>query len=492
MRYVFAILLLSAVFAQAQDSLYLSFDDALNTVIAHNSDVQEAKYEWISRKEMSSGAYGDFEPQLVGRMNKERADRPSALFTETKDEYKISVQGNLPTGTQYDVGFNQATYTHSDYTSELYFGGELRQHLLKDGPIYFAPTNNLRQAKLQQEVAYQKYRNTLTDIIENFCDAYWNYYYSQQILVFATKSADVAKEIVDDASKRLSLGLLSPLDYQKAVAEYSDRESARLEALDKLRSARLTLLLSLSSSEYMQDTRPIAIHPDFSIDSSILLDTKDLQDSIKMMHPVYLYQKADLELRETVLSAHKSSFLPTLDLIGSYGIRSRDDNARTAVHNFKETKRRQTVLAGGIEYVVPLFANIKERHQMAAEKANVRSSEMRLSLVLDKLLEEFRILRKRTDEVRSQFQYGETSVDFHKKELEEEFKKMKLGKSNYHQIFDIEEDLQEAQRRHLETIRMLHVIDIRASKAKGKLLLQNKLEKWHDGKLLLREDLLSE
>ena len=129
---------------------------------------------------------------------------------------------------------------------------------------------------------------------------------------------------------------------------------------------------------------------------------------------------------------------------------------------------------------------------MAAEKANVRSSEMRLSLVLDKLLEEFRILRKRTDEVRSQFQYGETSVDFHKKELEEEFKKMKLGKSNYHQIFDIEEDLQEAQRRHLETIRMLHVIDIRASKAKGKLLLQNKLEKWHDGKLLLREDLLSE
>ena len=226
MRYVFPILLLSAVFAQAQDSLYLSFDDALNTVIAHNSDVQEAKYEWISRKEMSSGAYGDFEPQLVGRMNKERADRPSALFTETKDEYKISVQGNLPTGTQYDVGFNQATYTHSDYTSELYFGGELRQHLLKDGPIYFAPTNNLRQAKLQQEVAYQKYRNTLTDIIENFCDAYWNYYYSQQILVFATKSADVAKEIVDDASKRLSLGLLSPLDYQKAVAEYSDRESA--------------------------------------------------------------------------------------------------------------------------------------------------------------------------------------------------------------------------------------------------------------------------
>ena len=394
MRNFLSILLLLTAFIQAQDSLYLSFEDALNVVIAHNSDVQEAKYEWISRRENASSAYGDFEPTLVGRMNKERADRPSALFTETKDEYKIGIQGNLPTGTQYDVGFNQATYTHSDYTSELYFGGELRQHILKDGPIYAAPLNNLRQAQLQQEAAYQKYRNSLADIIENFCDAYWNYYYSDQILFFATKSANVAKEIVEDASKRLTLGLLSPLDYQKAVAEYSDRESARLEALDKLRSARLALLLTLSSSEYMQDTRPIAIHPELQIDTSTAIDSLALLDSIKLMHPLYLYQKADLELRETILKGHKSNFLPTFDLVGSYGIRSRDDNARMAVHNFKDHRRRQSVLAGGFEFAVPLFANIKERHQIAAEKANVRSSTVRLSLVLDKLFEEYRILRK--------------------------------------------------------------------------------------------------
>ena len=492
MRIWLFILLASFALAQAQDSLYLSFEDALNVVIAHNSDVQEAKYEWINRKEIAAGSYGDFEPQLVGRMFKERGDSPSALFTETKDEYKLSIQGNLPTGTQYDVGFNQAAYTHSDYTSELYFGAEVRQHLLKDGPLFFAPTNNLRQAKLQQEAAYQKYRNSLTDIIENFCDAYWNYYYSEQILLFATKSASVAKEIVDDAGKRLNLGLLSILDYQKAVAEYSDRESARLDALDKLRSARLSLLLMLSSSEYIQDPRPIATHPDLNIDTTVTTDTLALMDSIKLMHPVYLFQKADLELKETVLDGHKSAFLPTFDLIGNYGIRSRDDNAKTAIHNFKETKRRQTVLAGGFEFSVPLFANVKERHQMAAEKANVRAATVRLTLVFDKLLEEYRILKRRSAEVRSQYQYGVTSVEFHEKELEEEFKKIQSGKSNYHQIFEIEEDLREAQKRHLETIRTLHIIDVRETKAKGKLLLQNHLESWHEGKLLLREDLLSE
>lgn len=492
MRNFTPILLLMVALAQAQDSLYLSFEDALNVVIAYNSDVQEAKYEWIKYKEQASGAYGDFEPQLVGKMSKERGDRPGALFTETKDEYKIGIQGALPTGTQYDIGFNQTTYTHSDYTTELYFGGELRQHILKDGPLYFSPLNNIQQAKIQQEAAYQKYRNSLTDILETFCEAYWNYYYSDQILLFATKSANVAKKIVEDADKRQNLGLLSPLDYQKAVAEYSDRESARLEATDNLRNARLTLLLTMSSPKYMQDTRPIAIHPNLQIDTCTTTDSLALMDSIKLMHPIYLYQAADLELRQTILNGHKTNFLPTFDLVGSYGIRSRDDNARTAIHNFKETKNRQTVLAGGFEFSIPLFANIKERHQIAAEKANVRASTMRLSLILDKLFEEYRILRKRSSEVRNQYNFGEISVQFHEKELEEEFKKMYMGKSNYHQIFEIEEDLREAQKRHLETIKMLHVIDIRESKAKGKLLLQNKLENWNDRKLLLREDLLNE
>lgn len=492
MKRLIQTLLLFIAFAQCQDSLFLTFEDALDAVVKYNSDIQAAKYEWINRKEIASAAYGDFEPRLVGKMINERAKRPSALFDETKDEYQIALQGNLPTGTEYDIGFNQTTYTHSSYTSELYFGGELRQHILKDGPLYYSPMNGVKQAELQQEAAYHKYRNELTDVIEKFCDTYWNYYYSDRILLFATQSANAAKEIVDDARKRLSLGLLSPLDYQRTVAEYSDRESARLEALDKLRNARLELLLALSSPQYMQDQRPLAIHPELNIDTAFTIDSLSLVDSIKRMHPLYLYQKVDYELRESVLSEHKSGFLPTFDVIGRYGIRSRDDNARTAVHNFRESKRRQTVLAGGFEFSVPLFANVKERHQIAAEKANVRSSVMRLSLVLNKIFEEYRILRRRAGEVRGQYQFSLASVDFHEKELEEEFKKMQMGKSNYHQIFDIEEDLREAQKRHLETIHMLHVIDVRESKAKGKLLLQNNLERWKDGKLLLREDLLSE
>ena len=482
---------IQVVFAQ-EDSLVINFNEALKMVIGNNSDVQEAKYNWIVRSEYAQGAYGNFEPHLIGRAFKERGESPSALFTETKDEYKIGVQGKLPTGTEYDVGFNQATYTHSDYTSELYFGAELRQHLLKDGPLYLSPTNDLRSAKFQKEYAYQKYREALSEILEKFCDSYWNYYYSQQMLQFSTESAKVAADIVNDAQKRVKHGLLSQLDYQKTIAEFSNREAARLEALDKLRAARLDFLLMLSSTEMLQDERPLAIAPDTKLDSGRVLDSLTFIDSISAMHPTYLSQNAELDIRETELDLHKSNFLPKVDLVGNYGIRNRDNNAHAAVAGFKSKNIRQTVLAGGIEIDIPLFANIHERHQIAAEKANVRSAKIRLTLIQSKLFEEYKMLKKRAVELREQWQLSEVTVKYHEKELEEEFKKLELGKSNYHQIFETEEDLREAKQRHLESMRLLRVIDVRLARATGKILLQNDLESWKEGKLTLHEDLLHE
>jgi hypothetical protein len=67
-----------------------------------------------------------------------------------------------------------------------------------------------------------------------------------------------------------------------------------------------------------------------------------------------------------------------------------------------------------------------------------------------------------------------------------------MGKSNYREIFEMEEDLREAERRQLENMRTLRIIDVRLMRATGKLLLQNGLETWKNEKLVLREDLTAE
>ena len=83
-------------------------------------------------------------------------------------------------------------------------------------------------------------------------------------------------------------------------------------------------------------------------------------------------------------------------------------------------------------------------------------------------------------------------MEYHQKELEEEFKKLAMGKSNYREIFEMEEDLREAERRQLENMRTLRVIDVRLMRASGKLLLQNGLETWKNDRLVLRDDLTAE
>ena len=54
----------------------------------------------------------------------------------------------------------------------------------------------------------------------------------------------------------------------------------------------------------------------------------------------------------------------------------------------------------------------------------------------------------------------------------------------------MEDDLRQAQQRHLECMKLLRVIDIRLVRATGKLLMQNGFESWTDGKITLRKELL--
>lgn len=298
----------------------------------------------------------------------------------------------------------------------------------------------------------------------------------------------VAESISVDAEKQFKLGLLSAIDDEKAIAELSIRKSKQLDAKSNLRDEQSNFLL-LNDAGLLRSTRPLTIRPETKIDSVWAPDSLALLDSLKKIHPEILMQQAEVERRKLVKDTHKSEMLPELNLTGSYGIRSRDDNANEAVAKFRSESRRDHVLSGGFEIEVPLFANHKERHLAAAENANVRGAEIRMQLLCNKIVEDNLVLEKRASEIMSQLIYEQTSVKYRKEELAEEFKKMRAGKSNYHEIFDIEEDLREAEKKEIEVIRMAHLLQIKLDKSLGALLSRNRLEYRKEGEIYLREDL---
>ncbi|HTO16853.1 MAG TPA: TolC family protein [Edaphocola sp.] len=331
---------------------------------------------------------------------------------------------------------------------------------------------------------------TLINITEKLETAYWDFYYAQQTFLFETKSLNIAKQILDDAHKRLEQGKISVLEQQKASAELSKRESRLLDALGDLRKKQIDLLLLIASPTLLKEYKIITVHPNTNIEIYSPTDSISLYDTLINIHPNYLAKKYELDKRNFYRDSFKGERLPTINLIGSYGIRSRNDNANEAVSKFKSKKDRQSVLSGGVEIEIPLFTGYREKYIMESENLLIRASEIRLKLMTHYLIENSFILQKRIIDLAKQIIYEKKSVEYHKKELQEEFIKLNVGKSNLNIIFEKEEDLRVAQKKELEIICQFHLHLIQLEKSKGSLLLKNKLETYKDNSFSLRNDLL--
>lgn len=476
-------------FEKSNDSIVIDLNKALLLMFKNNPDIQEAKYSWLSKSKLKSATYGAYEPKLNGKMISERAERPGALFTETKDEYRLGVRGLLPTGTEYDIGFNQTTYQHSDYTSELYFGGELKQPLLK-GLFYSSPLNASKQAATEEYVYFHQYRETLINIIEKLESAYWNFYYAQQNYNFEKESLNITKQILDDAHKRLEYGKISVLEQQKATAELSKRESRVLDALGELRQREVDLLILIASPSLFKENISLKIRTSMDIEDFFPSDSNSLYDSLIKINPSYLKQIYELKKRNLVRDSHIGNRLASVNLIGSYGIRSRDKNAKKAINEFKSNRERQTVVSGGIEIEIPLFTGYQEKYLIESENQLIRATELRLKLLSHYLIENTLILQRRIVDLAKQVSYENAAVNYHKQELNEEFFRLNAGKSNLNIIFEKEEDLRTAQKKEIEVFCQFHLHLIQLQKTKGTLLLYHQLETHQKDVFLLRSDLL--
>lgn len=469
------------------DSIMLSVTEALDRLFKHNPDLAEARAIWISKRYSYSAAWGDFEPKLVGRYNKQSKGPPDTEAPELKEEYKLGVQGSLITGTQYDVGFNQTNYEHSLEKSNLYFGASVKQPIAR-GVWFGSLWANQVIAKLDEKKAYQEYRAQLATIIEKLLTAYWDYFYAQRVLEFERQSVDVAQSIFDDGLKRLQQGKLSKLELSKAFAELSIRLSRKMEAMSMERDSKHELALLLADPELLSTSR-LVVNPDLEhLNDTLAHFAKD--DSLFILNPEYLGQQHEIERLQVIKKAHIDQALPSVNLIGSYGIAATNRSTDMAIQTFKDPDQRDRVISGGIEIEIPLVGSHKERKTVQATEHNIRAARIRLGLMAQQITQLHQSFSKRTFELQKQTRYERTAVQYHHDELSAEMQKLDAGKSNYRLVFEIEEKLREAQRKELEVIRAFELNLVKQQANRGRLLLQYKVESFANGRTVFRNDLL--
>jgi outer membrane protein TolC len=466
---------------------YLSLPSAIDLFLKHNPEIQKARYEWFEAQEMHKAAWGEFEPRLVGRHKREENGQVGTFFSEYTEEYRLAIEGKAPTGTQYDVGLTQTIYENSTYRSNIFLGAKVTQPLLKNF-LFFAPVLNIKSAALQKKQSFQLYRQKLGELINEVENKYWELYFTQKKMEFAQASVQVAKDLYEDAQKRFGQGRDSKLDYQRALAELSRRMSAQIEAQHEYRNSKRELTVLLNKPGLF-NTSLVVIEPNLTLSSNQFENTDLMMDSILNINPIILSSNYALQKQKMAVSAQKSSALPKVDIFGTWGVAASSEDGKMLVDRFQNDEFRDKVLGAGIEIEIPIFTGVTERSKYKAEVWKQKRAQLDLTSRIRNIYETRLVQEDQLLNLFYKTHHLKHLVSFHSMELQSELDRVRMGKSTYQRVYEVEEALRKAQSQEIHSFIEYQKALSSLYLNEGSLLIHRGLEWYLEGEFWLHKDL---
>ncbi|MCU0247539.1 MAG: TolC family protein, partial [Bryobacter sp.] len=235
--------------------LELSLRQYLELVLANNTQIQIQKLLVQPTRNAITRAFSIFDPVANARFQATRSNTPAtnvlqgaANVSNLTQPFSLGVNQTLPTGTQYNVGFNSQKFSTND-TFQLYnpsFNTGLTmgftQPLLRGRggyvtkiPILLAKSN-LKISEAQTEDQVQR----LLVAAEN---AYWDVIFARENLKVQEQALALSDAALKRAQRELELGALSALEIFQPQAQYARSEILVTQSRYRLAQAEDALRL---------------------------------------------------------------------------------------------------------------------------------------------------------------------------------------------------------------------------------------------------------
>jgi outer membrane protein TolC len=480
-------------FSDGSPILEMRLEDVVQELLVNNPLVVSARLEWLASNRKAMAAWGSFEPDLVGGYKESNLQSYASRYLEHKREYNVGVEGKVFTGANYNVGMSLLDIEHRvvpNEQSQAFSGLSFTQPLLK-GAWFGAQVAEIRIARIEMNTAYHNYRARLMNIVSDVESAYWNLAFAQMKYHFASESVDIAWKLVGDSKARLATGKMSEVDLVGAQAGLAFRLANQADSQRELLEA-VTQLKILLSSERIRENDHIHAASELYV-TGPELEAQPGDDSadanLSSLQPDLLVKHYQLDKERVLLSVEKDRYLPQVNLKGSYGLTGTGTTGAMALQKYDETAR--VSWSGEIQLRAPIFLGIESRNLVAAEKFKIRSSEKELKAQKYELASSFRLIRQRIAALRDRILNAQNVVAFRKRLLDIELKRLDAGKSNYRQIYEIEEDLAKAKQWELESNVSYRESAALSAKVSGSLLRDLGLETFREGRPILIDKLTS-
>jgi outer membrane protein len=319
------ILLLILSLANIQEVMNLSLQDVRRIALENNRDIQiQRKNVEVSLGELEAQK-GIFNPLFnISSSYTDGTTPTTSSFIPTgsveQKEFlaQANVQGNLPTGTFYNLlNFSISRTTTNSPIEDLSpswlnsLGFNVGQNLLKN----FGTSVNLTPivvAKRSSQISNEELKRSISEVFLNVETAYWNLVSAKKNLELAQTALDLARDLQRRNEIQVEVGVLPPVAVVEAKSEVAAREVDLIRAENDLKQAQDALknLLTIPLTQKISTVdEPTTAYKSFE-ESEVLEEAYDNRPEVKQ-------SKLDIKNKESLKKYYSNQRLPSLSIQGN-------------------------------------------------------------------------------------------------------------------------------------------------------------------------------
>lgn len=306
------------------DKVRLSLDDCLRRAVANNYKIRNDAYAPAISTAQIVQAEAAFDPVFFFNANRNNTDRPtpSALVASETDTttYQTGIRKMLATGATVTVteamtrtdnpGFSFQTINPSWVHN---FITEIRQPLLRNFGMDFNRSQiNIR--KNERRINEEQFRATVTDILSQTEQAYWQLVTARRNVVIAAEILAQAKLTYTQVKAREDFDAYQVL-LKQSEANLRGREFQYIDVKNNVRNAEDQLLNLMNDPELPMSADFEIVPVDEPIVSEIVQDRFDAVETALERRPEIIQARRAVEIARLNLGISKNQALPTLDLV---------------------------------------------------------------------------------------------------------------------------------------------------------------------------------
>jgi len=461
--------------------LELGIVDCIGYALKANSEIKLMKIEPMKATSDVRIAKSEFEPRFTfdWMMEDDTELAPTTLIDQNTSkvrtgDFDFGYEQKFTTGTQVDLDFlNTRTRSNSaiqimnpEFDSRAQV--TITQPMLKGFGIivnkaeYLIAKNN----KLKSD---QDFRGRVIDVLTDVKTKYYLFQYSQEQYKVAIAAFERVESLHQINIEKYAKGLASNVDLLQSEAELARMEEAVLASENEMHRAEddLKLITNLIDDVELW-TATIVLLDKLGYEKRDL-NVVEACSTAFQYRPDYEAAKLNLKNKDISVIYYKNNMLPTLDLVGSYGLNGLGKNFEKDMGHMGGGKYPDWII--GVSAKLPLFSD-EEKGKYEKSKYDKTQALISFQRLEEKIILE---VREAVRDVVTRYNILKASLkskEAQEKNYEAQETRFRAGLVSTHDIVDYQEKLARAQLNYVLSVVDYNISLADFAKAQGTTLVE--------------------